>query len=151
MWTCRFMAPLADLVPTYGFLAPLTDGAPRRYTQLSIIAHRHDFENIVVFVDDPAVNPIPAILGGAASGHGEYKTTATPDVEGDSVKVEYFTTFLTNHELQFTATSGKTYPISDWDAMPQGARDALETTDFGSANVPFKDGNFDSNLAKAAL
>ncbi|KAM0330483.1 hypothetical protein ACHAQA_003427 [Verticillium albo-atrum] len=113
--------------------------------------HRHDWENIVVFVDDPAVNPTPAILGGAASGHGEYKKTATPDVEGDSVKVEYFTTFPTNHELQFTATSGKTYPISDWDSLPQPARDALENTSFGSANVPFKDANFDSNLAKAAL
>ncbi|RXG50670.1 hypothetical protein VDGE_06993 [Verticillium dahliae] len=113
--------------------------------------HRHDWENIVVFVDDPAANAAPGLLGGAASGHGEYKKTATPDREGDSVKVEYFTTFPTNHELQFTATTGKTYPISDWDAMPQAARDALETTDFGSANVPFKDANFDSNLAKAAL
>ncbi|RBQ65410.1 hypothetical protein VDGD_06993 [Verticillium dahliae] len=113
--------------------------------------HRHDWENVVIFVDDPAANAAPGLLGGAASGHGEYKKTATPDREGDSVKVEYFTTFPTNHELQFTATTGKTYPISDWDAMPQAARDALETTDFGSANVPFKDANFDSNLAKAAL
>lgn len=113
--------------------------------------HRHDFENIVVFIDNPATTPSPTILGGAASGHGNYKKTTTPDREGDSLKVEYFTTFPTNHELQFTGTFGRTYPISDWDALPQAAKDALENSNFGSANAPFKDANLDNNLARAAL
>lgn len=70
-------------------------------------------------------------------------------MEGNSPKVEYFTTFPTNHELQFTDTVGKTYPISDWDAMPQAAKTALQDTNFGSANVPFKDGNFESKVREA--
>jgi hypothetical protein len=70
-------------------------------------------------------------------------------MEGNSPKVEYFTTFPTNHELQFTDTVGKTYPISDWDAMPQAARTALQDTNFGSANVPMKDGSFESKVREA--
>lgn len=55
----------------------------------------------------------------------------------------------TNHELQFTGTVGNQLPVSDWDALPAAARDALQTADFGKANVPFKDGTFESNIAKA--
>ncbi|KAI3395538.1 hypothetical protein diail_1200, partial [Diaporthe ilicicola] len=106
--------------------------------------HRHDFENIVIQIDDPNAET-PKIIGAAASSHSGYRKAegGVPKMEGNSPKVEYFTRFPTNHELQFTDTVGKTYPISDWDAMPQAARTALQNTDFGSANVPFKDGNFE--------
>ena len=71
--------------------------------------------------------------------------------DGTTVKVEYFTTFPTNHELQFTNTLGKDLPLIDWDTMTQAMRDALSNTDFGSANVPFKDSNFVNNLNKASM
>lgn len=110
-------------------------------------AHRHDWENVVIWLD--ATNS--SIAGGAASGHGDYKKT-TGELPGVATpQVEYFTSFPTNHELQFTSTVGAVLAVSDWDAMPQAARDALQNTDFGSANVPFKDGNFESNLEKARL
>lgn len=114
-------------------------------------AHRHDWENVVIWVDDSTDPSNPTILGGAASGHGEYKITSGALPGGNTPQVEYFASFPTNHELQFTNTGGNTLPISDWDAMPQDERNALQWTDFGSANVPFKDGNFESNLANAAL
>lgn len=114
-------------------------------------AHRHDWENMIVWVDNTTDPANPTILGGGASGHGEYKITKGTLPGGNTAQVEYFSSFPTNHELQFTNTGGNTLAISDWDAMPQVARDALQTTDFGSANVPFKDGNFEDNLAKAAL
>jgi hypothetical protein len=111
--------------------------------------HRHDWESIVVWLDNPANNN-PRILGGAASGHGSYKRTTNPNRRGNNVKVEYFTRFRTNHELQFTNTVGRSYFISDWDAMPNAAKQALENpTIFGAANVPFRNGNFKSNLDKA--
>lgn len=112
-------------------------------------AHRHDWENVVVFIDSlEAANLVSA----AASGHGEYKKTATPQSIGSRPKVEYFTSFPTNHELQFTNTEGKgDIPLIYWDALSPAARNALETTDFGSANVPFKDANFVPNLDKAVL
>ncbi|KAK2600675.1 hypothetical protein N8I77_010193 [Diaporthe amygdali] len=112
--------------------------------------HRHDFENIVIQIDDPNA-ATPKIIGAAASSHSGYSKAAggVPQMQGNSPKVEYFTTFPTNHELQFTDTVGKTYPISDWDAMPQAAKTALQDTNFGSANVPFKDGNFESKVREA--
>lgn len=113
-------------------------------------AHRHDWEAMVVWIDDPAAAN-PTVLGGAASGHGEFKKVTGALQGGDTPQVEYFASFPTNHELQFTDTVGNTYGVSDWDAMPDVEKAALQDTDFGSANVPFKDGNFESNLAKAEI
>ncbi|KAI3544546.1 necrosis inducing protein [Colletotrichum abscissum] len=113
-------------------------------------SHRHDWESVVVWLNNPSVAD-PTILGGAASGHGDYKKSTNPQREGDGVKVEYFTQLLLNHELQFTDTTGKTYPVLEWDAMSTNMQTALNNTDFGSANVPFKDENFTENLDKASI
>jgi hypothetical protein len=51
--------------------------------------------------------------------------------------------------LGFTSTRGGQQPLIAWETLSAAARTALTNTDFGSANVPFKDGNFMSNLAKA--
>ncbi|OJD29426.1 necrosis and ethylene inducing peptide 1 [Diplodia corticola] len=111
-------------------------------------AHRYDWENVVLWLDDPAL-PTPSVLGAAASGHGDYKKTTNPQRNGDSLMVEYFTNFPTNHELQFKTSEGVTYALVDWDAMTEPAREALQVTDFGKAITPFKDGSFVSNLDKA--
>ncbi|KAE8159773.1 necrosis inducing protein [Aspergillus tamarii] len=113
-------------------------------------AHRHDWENVVIWVNNPANNN-PTLLGGAASGHGSYKKTDNPPREGDRPKVEYFTNFPTNHELQFTNTLGRDLPLIAWESLPEAARQGLESAEFGKATVPFKDSTFEGNLAKAAL
>ena len=118
----------------------LTDG-------VSAGAHRHDWENVVVWVDSLESGQL---TNAAASGHGSYKKTDNPQREGDRPKVEYFTSFPTNHELQFTDTLGRDLALVDWDAIPQAARDGLTAADFGKATVPFKDDTFDGNLDKAA-
>ncbi|KAH6897401.1 necrosis and ethylene-inducing protein [Thelonectria olida] len=115
--------------------------------------HRHDWESIVVWIDNPD-NQNPKILGGAASGHGKYSTSTNPLRRGNNVKVEYFTQLVLNHQLQFTNTEGRTYWISDWDAMPRAAQNALDQNNpnpFGKANCPFSNVNFQNNLKKAAL
>ncbi|KAF7128511.1 hypothetical protein CNMCM5793_003299 [Aspergillus hiratsukae] len=48
-------------------------------------------------------------------------------------------------------TVGGTQPLIAWESLPTVAQTALEDTDFGDANVPFKNANFDSNLAKATF
>ncbi|OGM45137.1 NPP1 domain protein [Aspergillus bombycis] len=113
-------------------------------------SHRHDWENVVVWVDNPAVAN-PTMLGGAASGHGKYKKTKSPQKEGTRPKVEYFTNFPTNHELQFTNTLGRDLPLIAWESLPGAARKGLEDANFKDATVPFKDSTFQGNLAKAAL
>jgi hypothetical protein len=110
--------------------------------------HRHDWENAVVWIDNPA-NASPRLIGAAASGHGDYKTTTNPQRVGNNIKVEYYTSFPLNHALQFTETVGRSYFLSDWNSMPPAEKTALTQADFGKANVPFKDDNFLNNLAKA--
>ncbi|KAE8351117.1 NPP1 domain protein [Aspergillus coremiiformis] len=117
---------------------------------VSVGAHRHDWENVVIWVDNP-VAPTPTLLGGAASGHGEYKKTPDPPRQDTRPKVEYFTSFPTNHELQFTDTLGRDLDLVAWDSLPEPARLGLQNGDFGDAIVPFIDSTFESNLAKAAL
>ncbi|KAJ0382348.1 hypothetical protein COL922a_012758 [Colletotrichum nupharicola] len=113
-------------------------------------SHRHDWESIVVWLNDANLTS-SAIVGGAASGHGDFKLSKNPQRNGDSVKVEYFTQDLMNHELQFTDTTGTKFPVLDWDAMSAPMQTALNNTNFGSANVPFKDENFLRNLLEASI
>ncbi|KAL1799085.1 hypothetical protein ACET3X_003122 [Alternaria dauci] len=111
--------------------------------------HRHDWESVVVWLDNPA-NTNPRILGAAASGHGGFKPTTSPPTQGNNVKVEYFVEFPYNHATQFTNTVGRTYWINDWDTMPNAAKQALTpSTLFRDANVPFRPDVFFSNLDKA--
>ncbi|KAJ0168959.1 hypothetical protein CTA2_5729 [Colletotrichum tanaceti] len=128
----------------YAFYFPKdqpNDGVP-------IGSHRHDWECVVVWLNNPAVEN-PEILGGAPSAHGNFAPTTTPQRDGDKLLVEYFTQDVRNHELRFSSTAGQTYPVLDWDAMTPEMRTALTNADFGSANVPFKDENFVNNLNEA--
>ncbi|KAL1582221.1 hypothetical protein WHR41_09071 [Cladosporium halotolerans] len=114
--------------------------------------HRHDWESVVVWIDDPA-SANPHVFGGAASGHGGFKTTTSPNMATGSsrLQVEYFTTFPTNHELQFTATSGNDLAMIDYDTVSDAVRAAFDGYDWGNANCPFNKGNFVNNLNKAAV
>ncbi len=114
------------------------------------LGHRHDWEGIVVWLDDPNKTN-PTILGVAASAHGGFDTTTSPNLDGTSPLIQYFSIFPVDHQLGFTSTIGGTQPLIAWESLTDAARNALETTDFGSANVPFKDANFQNNLQKAEL
>ena len=67
------------------------------------------------------------------------------------MKVEYYVSFPTNHELQFTNTLGRDLPMMWYDFLPAVSKTALQNTDFGKANCPFNDANFNNNLAKAII
>ncbi|KAI1030695.1 hypothetical protein LB503_012995 [Fusarium chuoi] len=120
-----------------------------------VSGHRHDWENVVVFIDNYQ-SPGATLYAAAASGHGDYKKTKNPQRKGNNVMAEYFTSFGKNHELQFKTSPGRTYWIYDWAAMTPAARQGLITgpsrdpkKPWGSANVPFIDANFGNNLNKA--
>ncbi|ORY65278.1 elicitor [Pseudomassariella vexata] len=111
------------------------------------LGHRHDWESIVVWTD----TSYSTILGVATSAHGEYATTTSPPLDGTRAKIQYYSTWPTNHQLGTTDTKGGEQPLIAWESMTDAARTVLTNTDFGSANVPFKDANFQNNLALAAL
>lgn len=50
-----------------------------------------------------------------------------------------------------TTTVGGSQPLIAWESLPTVAQNALQTTDFGDANVPFKDSTFTNNLAEATF
>ncbi|KAH6964998.1 necrosis and ethylene inducing peptide [Fusarium venenatum] len=120
-----------------------------------VSGHRHDWENVVVFIDNYQ-SPGATLYAAAASGHGSYKKTKNPQRNGNNVMAEYFTSGGKNHELQFKTSPGRTYWIYDWAAMTPAARTGLvngpngkPNDGWGSANVPFIDANFGRNIGNA--
>jgi len=112
-----------------------------------ISGHRHDWENIVLWLSECTVNArVNAI---SYSGHGAYDKYTNVPMNGSNPLVEYGTNGILNHQMFRTDKSGGFQPGIRWLGLTAAARYALETTDFGSANVPFKDANYDANLLKA--
>lgn len=114
------------------------------------LGHRHDWEAAVVWIDNPAAAN-PQILSISYSQHGNFYNVApnSSNTNGTHPKLEYKSNWPINHSLFITSTTGGYQPLIDWADLTSAARDALNTTDFGSANVPMKDSNFTNNLAKA--
>lgn len=118
---------------------------------LKAFGHRHDWEGIVVWIDNPA-NQNPKVLSIAYSQHGKFQKTAPNNniMEGDHPKIRYDAPQPPiNHSLYVDSAKGGTQPLIGWEDLTPAARNALNTTDFGSANVPFNDHNFTNNLEKA--
>jgi hypothetical protein len=91
------------------------------------------------------------VFGGAASGHGGYKKTATPQMrEGSNrLQVQYYTDLLKNHELQFKTSPGGDHDMIDYDTVNKPIKDAFDGYDWDKANCPFNSANFQANLGKA--
>ncbi|KAI1270535.1 NPP1-domain-containing protein [Xylariaceae sp. FL1019] len=112
------------------------------------LGHRHDWECIVVWLDSSASDA--SIVGLSTSAHGGFSTiTSSFPLDGTRPKIQYYSVWPVDHQLGTTDTVGGEQPLISWDDLTAAARTALQDTDFGDANVPFKDGNFESNLAEA--
>lgn len=83
--------------------------------------------------------------------HGQFTNVApsNTNLKGTNPLISYNSTWPLNHELGVTGTVGGMQPLIGWDDLTSAARNALNTTDFGSANVPLNDSNFTNNLNKA--
>ncbi|KAI5923154.1 necrosis inducing protein [Camillea tinctor] len=112
------------------------------------LGHRHDWEAAVVWLDSADAQNI---VGLSTSAHGDFDTiTSNYPLDGTRPKIRYYSDWPVNHQLGTTDEKGGEQPLIEWENLTQAARDALTNTDFGSANVPFKDANFDNNLSKAS-
>ncbi|APA09172.1 hypothetical protein SS1G_03080 [Sclerotinia sclerotiorum 1980 UF-70] len=112
--------------------------------------HRHDWEYVVIWTNNPEVAN-PELLGGAASSHSSNRKSTSIPTQGTRPKVEYFVEFPTNHELQFTNTLGRDLPMMWYDFLPAVSKTALDNTKFGDANCPFNNANFARKLAEAQI
>lgn len=113
------------------------------------LGHRHDWEDAVVWLSEESTSA--TILGVAYSEHGGYATDTSPDLSGNNPLVGYISYWPLDHQTIETSTVGGTQPLIAWESLPTVAQEALTNTDFGDANVPFKDANFDNNLSEASL
>ncbi|MEU5890443.1 NPP1 family protein [Streptomyces sp. NPDC047461] len=121
----------------------------------SIGGHRHDWEHVVIWVQNGTVQYV------STSAHGSYSTTATSGVrfDGTHAKIVYhkdgagthaFRLANSNDEPPENAKGTWQYPpLVGWNGYPSGVRDKLVAYDFGSANFALKDANFASDLSKA--
>ncbi|OWY94930.1 Necrosis inducing protein NPP1, partial [Phytophthora megakarya] len=53
--------------------------------------------------------------------------------------------------LMPTPESGPTQDLIMWNQLPDAARTALNTADFGAAHVPFNDANFEQKLKESFI
>ncbi|KAH6652907.1 npp1 domain-containing protein [Truncatella angustata] len=113
------------------------------------LGHRHDWEGIVVWIDNLTSQTIKGL---ATSAHGDFDViTSDFPLDGTRPKIRYYSVWPVNHQLGTTSTKGGEQPLIYWDNLTSAARTALTNTDFGDAIVPFKDSTFTANLAKAAI
>ncbi|KAG7381538.1 hypothetical protein PHYBOEH_010878 [Phytophthora boehmeriae] len=115
---------------------------------------RHDWVNAIVWIDNPALEN-PKIVGLSASEGGSKYKVAAP---APKYAIENGTTptfchslalFLGAPYMDFATRRGEFQDLIMWEQLTDEARTALETTDFGKAEVPFIDANFEKKLEKA--
>jgi Necrosis inducing protein (NPP1) len=112
--------------------------------------HRHDWENIVVWLSECSTRAWVKAVSYSAHGGYEKETRYIPMYGGTHPKVNYGTAGILNRSLSPTWESGGGWhPAIRYWGLSREARLALSYASFGSANVPFIDENFWVNLRKA--
>jgi hypothetical protein len=116
------------------------------------LGHRHDWEGVIIFLKSSTGLTASNIAAVCPSAHGGWDcVTSGYSLSGTGALIKYESIWPVNHSCGLTTTKGGQQPLVAWESLTQAARTALETTDFGSGNVPFKDANFMGNLASATF
>lgn len=112
--------------------------------------HRHDWEAAVLWLQTTHADH-PCLQAISYSQHGQYRTAA-PTAQNTSdgrPLLAYRHDFPANHCLWIHDQLGQDQPLIDWDDLTDPARRALNTHDFGAANVPLNDVNLTTTIQRA--
>ncbi|CAK7233695.1 hypothetical protein SBRCBS47491_008698 [Sporothrix bragantina] len=116
------------------------------------LGHRHDWEGAIVWLSSNTGTDADNILAVCPSQHGSWVcSTDSYSLSGTQPLIKYESYWPLDHACYQTTTVGGTQPLIAWESLPTVAQEALTTTDFGSAIVPFIDAHFDTNLAAATF
>ncbi|EDP50906.1 hypothetical protein KXW98_001041 [Aspergillus fumigatus] len=116
------------------------------------LGHRHDWEGVIVWLSSSTSTAADNVVAVCPSAHGGWDcSTDGYTLSGTKPLIKYYSIWPVDHQCGLTSTVGGTQPLIAWESLPTVAQTALEDTDFGDANVPFKNANFASNLAKATF
>lgn len=110
------------------------------------LGHRHDWEEAIAWLSGNTTDA--TLVAFSVSAHGGISTTTSPSLDGNNPLAGYISYWPLDHQLIQTSTVGGMQPLIAWESLTTAAQSALQTTDFGSAIVPFKDSTFTANLAK---
>ncbi|ORY08048.1 25 kDa protein elicitor [Clohesyomyces aquaticus] len=110
------------------------------------LGHRHDWENVVVWLTSQSTSA--TVRGLAISAHGDYQKVSG-HFSGTRPLIGYQSIWPVNHQLIDTTSQGGEQPLIAWESMTQAARSSIESTDFGDATPSFRDSNFQNYLADA--
>ncbi|KAL4875264.1 necrosis inducing protein-domain-containing protein [Aspergillus karnatakaensis] len=113
------------------------------------LGHRHDWEGVIVWLADGASSTAENVVAVCPSAHGDWNCDTSFSLSGTHPLIRYFNVWPVNHQLGLTDSVGGSQPLVAWESVGSAVRDALESTDFGSATVPFKEGTFGGNLGEA--
>jgi len=116
------------------------------------LGHRHDWEGAVVWLTSGSSTTAENIVAVCPSAHGKWDcTTDGYTLSGIKPLIQYESIWPLDHSCSVTSTVGGLQPLIAWESLPTVASDALDTTDFGSANVPFNEDHFTTNLAACSF
>lgn len=115
------------------------------------LGHRHDWEGVIVWLANSTRTTADNILAVCPSAHGGWDCTIDCSLVETAPLIKYHSVWPVNHQCHTTTTVGGTQPLVAWEDLPVVMQDALQTTDFGDAHVPFIDSHFVSNLAAATF
>ncbi|TGO34144.1 hypothetical protein BHYA_0210g00010 [Botrytis hyacinthi] len=116
------------------------------------LGHRHEWEGVIVWLSSSTATTAGNIVAVCPSAHGGWDcSTDGYSLSGTSPLIKYESIWPINHSMGLTSTVGGQQPMIAWESLPAAAQTALETTDFGSANVPFIPSAFANNLAAATF
>ncbi|KAL2812710.1 NPP1 domain protein [Aspergillus granulosus] len=113
------------------------------------LGHRHEWEGVIIYLSDASSTSAGNVLAVCPSAHGDWNCDTSFSLGGTHPLIRYYSTWPVNHQLGLTETVGGSQPLVAWESLTEAAQGALESTDFGDATVPFKEGTFAGNLASA--
>ncbi|MFJ5265074.1 NPP1 family protein [Streptomyces sp. NPDC088387] len=121
----------------------------------SLGGHRHDWEHVVVWVQDNQVKYV------STSNHGSFTVHNASAIrfDGTHPKIVYHKDGISTHCFRAANSNDEPpenhkgtwqYPkLVGWNGYPAGVRDKLSSYNFGSANFGLKDSSFNSHLSGA--
>ncbi|KAF4316502.1 hypothetical protein BBO99_00008487 [Phytophthora kernoviae] len=104
-------------------------------------------QNVIVWIDNPALETSKILGLSTSQSSGYYKAAPVPAFELINGTTPMMS--LKDSYLYPTTGAGDFHDLIMWDQLTDAARAALNTTDFGSAKVPFSDDNFSEKLENA--
>jgi hypothetical protein len=98
------------------------------------------------------ISQLLVVLTRRSSAHGGWDcSTSGFSLSGTGALISYQSTWPIDHSMGLSSTKGGQQPLVAWESLSGVEQSALETTDFGSAIVPFIPAHFTDNLAAATF